>query len=309
MSNIPAMYDYINRYNSSFSPSTVHCKNTALTNFFSNYLVQRAMSIYRWTMPSWWNENYPMYMLYCWGFYALINTNRWGVVPQWGGLQGYNIMYNPTHVVISNPLLRGTHRLEIGITTEIIKMQPNYGSIMDIVSFYADLLSLTAEALGMNIVNSKLSVIFSAGNQAMAESFKKLYDRQASGEPMTVIDKKLMNKDGTNSWDYFMQNLRDNFITPDILDAFVYITNMFDTEIGIPNANTRKKERVVVDEINSNNVETYTKASLWLEELQKCCTKANKMFKGLNLWVDWRFPPEQGGVTNGKNVDSRTMES
>lgn len=307
MSNIPAMYDYINRYNSSISPSTVHCSNVALTNYFSNYLVQRAMSIYKWEMPEWWNTNYPMYVLYCWGFYCLINTSKWGVIPQWGGLQGYNVMYNPTHIVVTNPLLNGTHRLEIGKNTEIIRMQPNYGSIMDIVTFYADLLALTAEALGMNIVNSKLSFVFTAGNKALAESFKKLYDSISSGQPMTVIDNKLAGKDGKPAWDTFVQDLKNNFITPDILDAFVHITNMFDTDIGIPNSNTRKKERVVVDEVNSNNVETYTKASLWLEELQKCCAKANNMFNGLNLQVDWRFPPEKENE-NGTTINSGIVE-
>lgn len=44
---------------------------------------------------------------------------------------------------------------------------------------------------------------------------------------------------------------------------------MFDTDIGIPNANTDKRERLITDEVNSNNAETLSKCALWLDQCQK----------------------------------------
>jgi hypothetical protein len=49
---------------------------------------------------------------------------------------------------------------------------------------------------------------------------------------------------------------------------------------------------MIVDEVNANNVETYSKCALWLEQLKESCDRANTMFPGLNLSVDWRVPPE-----------------
>ena len=68
------------------------------------------------------------------------------------------------------------------------------------------------------------------------------------------------------------------------------------------NANTDKRERLVTDEVNANNVETYSKCSLWLESLQESCEKANNMF-GLDLWVDWRKIPGGGAADAGDNIN------
>ena len=65
----------------------------------------------------------------------------------------------------------------------------------------------------------------------------------------------------------------------------------FDTEIGIPNANTDKAERLITDEVNANNVETATRCELWLESIKKGVDKANSMF-GLSISVDWRVNPQ-----------------
>ena len=62
---------------------------------------------------------------------------------------------------------------------------------------------------------------------------------------------------------------------------------MFSTAIGIPNANTDKKERLITDEVNANNEETESLCELWLEQLKKTCDKTNEMF-GIDISVDWR---------------------
>ena len=69
---------------------------------------------------------------------------------------------------------------------------------------------------------------------------------------------------------------------------------MFDTDIGIPNANTDKRERLITDEVNANNVETMTRCELWLETLRKGIDKANSKY-GLNISVDWRVNPGETG--------------
>lgn len=286
----PAYYDHINVYNSCRSPSTVHTQNTGLQRYFIRYLLQRAISVFKWSIPEQWGKNYMLYTLYCWGFFAVVNTDKFGVIPQACSLKGYDVFYQPTNAVIVNPLLRGIMEPRIGTQCTLFRLQPDYGGIMDLVSYYADMLALTAEAVGVNLVNSKLAYVFTASDKTSAESLKKLYDRIASGEPAVVQDKHLLTQDGKPAWDSFIQNVGQNYITDKLLSDLRKIVAMFDTEIGIPNANTDKRERLITDEVNANNAETFTRCAMWLEELQQSCKKANDMF-GLSMSVNWRVNP------------------
>ena len=297
-SGIPYSYDYINAEVSASSPSTVHCANTKLSHYFRRYLLQKAMSLYKWKMPETWSKNYFLYVLYCWGFLAVVNTDKFGVIPQACTLTGYNVFYQPTNALITNPLLRGILEPRIGSECTLIKLQPDYGGIMDIVGYYADMLALCAESAGINLINSHLAYVFFSQNKAGAETFKKMYDKIASGDPMVVIDKSLMRDDGKSAWDTFSQDVGKNYIVDKIISDMRKIESQFDTDIGIPNANTDKRERLITDEVNANNVETVTKSALWLEQLQESCAQAREMF-GIDLSVDWRFPPNlEGGVSN-----------
>ena len=51
---------------------------------------------------------------------------------------------------------------------------------------------------------------------------------------------------------------------------------------------------MIVDEVNANNIETYSKCARWLEQLQDGCRRTNEMF-GTDISVDWRFKPQLVG--------------
>lgn len=292
MTGAPIFYDYQNAIISQATPNTVHVKNVGLTRFFQRYLLQKAISVFKWKMPSTWSRDYFLYTLYCRGFVAIVNTDKFGVIPQGCGLKGYNVFYQPRSVIIQNPLISQTLEPEIGRNCVLLKLQPDFGGIMDLVSFYAQEMALASEAVDVNLLNSKLSYVFTASNKNAAESLKKLYDRIASGEPAVVVDKALYNDDGTVCWEAFQQNVGQNYIVSDLLSDLRKIEAEFDTKIGIPNANTDKKERLISDEVNANNVETRNLPELWLESLRQGCEVSRKMF-GIELSVDWRNNPEQ----------------
>lgn len=298
MTGAPIFYDYQNAIISQTTPNTVHVKNVGLTRFFQRYLLQKAISVFKWRLPETWSRDYFLYVLYCWGFIAIVNTDKFGVIPQGCGLKGYNVFYQPRSVIIQNPLISRTMEPEIGRNCVLLKLQPDYGGIMDLVSFYAQEMALASEAVDVNLLNSKLSYVFTASNKNAAESLKKLYDRIASGEPAVVVDKSLYNDDGSVCWEAFQQNVGQNYIAGDLLSDLRKIEAEFDTKIGIPNANTDKKERLITDEVNANNVETRNLPELWLESLQKGCEEARSMF-GIDLSVDWRNEPQQAVEVSG----------
>ena len=290
-SNIPANYETINLYNSSFSPSTVHVKNTGLQRYFRKYLLQKAISVFKWTLPEEWDEDYFKYTLYGLGYIAVLNTRSFGVICQGGALGGYNLYYRPSYIIITNPLLKETITADIDIDCSVIKLQPDYSSIMDMVGFYADKMALASEALDMNLVNVKTATIFGAQSKQQAETLKKMYDKMADGDPAVFVDKNLFDDQGRPSWYPFVANMTQQYISDKILSDMRKIEAEFDTEIGIPNANTDKAERLITDEVNANNVETATRCELWLESIKKGVDKANSMF-GLSISVDWRVNPQ-----------------
>lgn len=296
--NLPFYYDYKNARNSTVNPSTVHVRDTGLQRYFARYLLQKTLSVFKWDMPKTWSRNYLLYTLYCWGYVAVINTDKFGVIPQQCTLGGFDVFYQPKFATVANPLLRGIINPVIGKQCELLRLQPDYGGVMDIVNFYADMLALSAETASTNLLNSKLAYVFASDGKAGAESFKKLYDQIASGEPAAYIDKNLYRDDGTPTWNFFNQNLKETYIAGDILNDMRLWEMKFDNEIGIPTTNTTKKERLITDEANSAIEESRTKAQLWLDELQESCKKINNMF-GIRLWVDWREDNASDALTDG----------
>jgi hypothetical protein len=232
---------------------------------------------------------------------AIVNTDKFGVIPQHCNLFGYDVFYRPTNVNIANPLLRGNLTPRIGTECALIRMQPDYGSCWDIVAYYADLLALCTESLAVNIQVSKVAYVFGCEDKTVAESFKKMYDQMSEGNPAVFADKKLFNEDGSPSWDIFQNNLKQNYIAKDILEDMTKIDARFCTEIGIPNVNMAKESGVTDNEVEANNLDTKSKAALWLETIRDGLEVANNMF-GLDISVDFRFKSEVSGyvaVDNG----------
>ena len=306
----PYSYDQINAYVSPVTPSVLHTNGNNLSYYFRKYLFLEAVSMVHWKLPDTWPRNRLEYLVFGTGGVSVFNTDRFGLVYDRMGLTGQNVFYNPTHCVIANPFIKGNQYLQISKQCEIINLQPDYKGIVDIVAYYGDMMALAAQAIQSNLVNSRLAYVFVCSNKAGSESFKKMFDEIMQGNPAVFVDSALMQKNliksGSNAapWSMFSADLKGNFITNELLTALKTIKALFDTEVGIPNTNTSKKERMLTDEVNSNNVETAAKASLWLERLQHGCERVHKLF-GIGkdtLWVDWRFPPEQEVQTNERNT-------
>lgn len=296
---MPYSYEMINLFNSSYSPSTLHTKNTQMFMFFKKYLLEKVMSVFEFELPEMWDKNYFLYSLFLNGYLAIVNTDKFGVICQHCGLRGYNIYYNPTHAIIVNPLLTGILEPKIGTQCSLIRLQPNYSGVSDIVNYYADNMAMTAETCEMNIMNSKLSFLFAVRGKSQAESMKKILDQVMRGELGVFYDEKLKMGNDNIPLDFFNNDLKKNFIAPELQDTLRRWEEMFCNEVGIPNIRSDKKERMIVDEVNSNNIECFTKAELWLETLKEGVEQTNKMFK-LDLGVKLRH--NEGGGNNARGT-------
>lgn len=303
----PFSYQFLNAVEGTIHPSFLHIHNTSLSRFFKQYLLQDVLSVFKFTLPDWWDADYFRYSLLGYGYVAIFKTDKFGVIPQQCNLTGYNVFYRPTKAMIANPLIDG-RELNIGRNCEIIKVMPDYSGIANIVDYYGDLMALTWEGITTNILNSKLAYIGFAGNKADAETFKKMYDRIASGEPAVIARKKSATITDDDKFQLFTQNLQQNYIAPQMMESLRNIQSAFRAEIGIPDLSVQKKERLITAEATKTDIYTRAKSMLWLETMREGIEKAKARYPEISMLdVEFRFPLDGGEEDASDTVSIGTV--
>ena len=77
---IPAIVNYLQTVRSSQLDLQAPPRD-GLVWQYSRYLLQKAISTFTWDMPKTWSRSYFLYVLYCFGRLAIINTDKFGVIP------------------------------------------------------------------------------------------------------------------------------------------------------------------------------------------------------------------------------------
>ena len=290
--NMPIPFHIENLVESSYTPHGVIKTSNASFHFFCRYLWEKILSIFKFDLPPTFGKELFLNALFGNGVVTVINTEKYGLLAQWGNYGGYNVNYQPRYMLFANPLLPdySGRELVIGEDCAVIRLTEDWCGVTDLIAFYAGKMALATQAIDVNLINSKLAYVFAAKDRTQAQSFKKLMDTINSGETSVVVDKSLFTEDGEANWKAFQQNLRQTYIVSDLLNDFAKIEDEFNTRVGIPNANTEKRERLISDEVNANNVETSILAAGWLENIREGCDMVKNMY-GAEIAVDWRFEP------------------
>lgn len=291
--DIPIEFRAMNLAVAKKSPSGVQVLNNETALYYARYLMKRAISAVKLTLPDIWDKDYVAYTLFGRGFGVVVDVLRYGVIFQGCTLYGRNVYYQPTRALTANPLYTPPAQgWIIGKNCEIVKLQPDYSGMLDIVMTYAARLALAYEAWQMNTQNSKLAYVIGADGKSQAATFEKLFDKIQSGVPAVATGQNLYSKDGKPLWTAFSANLGQNYISPEISADMRSIMAEFDSFVGIPsNPNSTKKERQIVDEVNANNVETDTIIDLCVRTLNTGFDKVNKMFS-LSCKAEKKYPLE-----------------
>lgn len=268
-------------------PANMHVLASGTGQLFQRYLLKKALAVFKWTLPEWWDENYFLYVLYCYGFAAVFDSEKFGVIPQACGLAGYNVFYRPKEVIIANPLL-GEKRKTIDVDCVLMQLQPDFRGVLDLVNHYAAKLANASAAIDQNLWHTKIATVFFAGSDAEQQSVKKAFDRMTDGSPMVVVHKNLRDADGNLKYETFNRDVKQSYVISDLLADMRKIEAEFDTRIGVPNANTDKRERLITDEVNANNVETHILCDMWMDSIQDGIKKIRDMF-GVEVKCEWRY--------------------
>ena len=134
-------------------------------------------------------------------------------------------------------------------------------------------------SIAVNLLNTKATFVFGATSKAQAETFKAIFDKISMGEPAVFTSE--------NNTTFLTEQMltmppNHNFIADAVQLLKRKIINEFLTDIGISNANTDKRERLVTDEVNANNDEIVANIQHWYDNINEGLNKANELFD-LNL--------------------------
>ena len=313
---IQAMYEAYG-----IEPTAVKGVLNTRTSYYEIQLQRTAMAIVDVDFAKQWNgvwdKDYIREGLLLNGFFNVTKDNSGVLLPLKCGATGVNVYNRATTTVIANPVV-GSFERTIGVDCELVYLQQKQGSrfrsLKPIITLFAQKLANCDAAIDINLFNSRIPYIFQASDAKVAESFKAMYDEIAQGNPAVFVDesmgKLLQNEAGSNVTVF---KGKENFIADIVQNEKCQIMNEFLTTIGINTANTTKRERQVVDEVNANNVEIQANIKLWKQNVSDCCDRVNKMFPEAELKITFPYyrknvesvdqpqEPEKGGENNEPN--------
>lgn len=253
-------------------------------------------------IPETWDYDYLLTHLFIDGYIAITDTAI-GVIPLRCGVTGINVFDHPTTAIFANPVLGNFERELFGenraTSCALVKLQYDYNGVMPIVERYAELLAMCDNSIAVNLRNSKVAFIGFVSSKQQAATVQKMYEDIDSGKPAVYVK----HGDGLTSDDIYYNHVKETYIANDVQLLKQSIKNDFLTEVGLNNANTDKRERLIVDEVNANNDEVQANVQHWLDNIREGLTRANTLF-GLNLSVKLRKFDGGGENDNAENTKS-----
>lgn len=304
----------INFVENFYQPSTFHSFNSASYWYWQRALYQRAVSSFDITLPDEWSgstKDFFYYVLLKYGYVAVLETPEEGLIFQPCTLNGYNIYYQPTDILIANPYMKESVQRVIGKDCELLKLTPDYRGIWDIIRYYGSKLAIADASLDMTLINSRIAYIIGAKNKSAASALKVIMDKVMAGQSTVVYDKEIECSPGDSEpfAVFDRKSTKDSYMGEDILETVQTLISNFDCEIGIPVMPQEKKERMIVDEVNSRIADGMARATIWEETFNSSAENVNARY-GTSIKMELKYKnvqvsDEKGG--DGKNVSENDV--
>ena len=302
---IPQDFEGLNQYNSmrSVCGMVVNDENTA---YYMRALYQRLISGARFKLPKRWaqGERYFKNVLFSEGYIGIIDHPDYGIIPQICTCNGYGIFLQPVNMLVSQPLVRFEGK--IGENCELIHLTGDWHGVWDIVEHYAIRLSVAITSVDVSLFTTRASIMAAGKNKSAVETLKYLFKKISAGEPFVAYDKELhdVNEISGDTEPIWMQafNVKDNYVTKDLLADIETILHQFDAEVGILSG-TSKKERMIDAEVQSNNDDTCARATTWFNNLSDSFDRVNALFPDLDLSFSLKFGGEERVYNAANDVD------
>lgn len=165
-------------------------------------------------------------------------------------------------------------------------------------------------------MNSRFAYAAIAQNDKDKRTLETIFEQLENGKPAVVVNSQLQRPVLSKNTDapyqlpimQFDRDLSKNFILPDLYDLRRKTLQDFYRELGI-RVQPDKKERLVTNESEAADAETYNRREVWkicLDESVKVC---NNMY-GTHISIEINEPPELSeGSDDNADVSGKPDES
>ena len=261
-----------------------------------------ALNRYRWeNLPNGIESRYIEEMLYDNGECAMFDHPDLGLcVLRSSSRENLNIYGEPTKLSLT-----GFNEHRTVMMDECVRIMNNDLALPTLpnIVYYARRMAEIDDIIMQNLRQQRVPYLF-ATDENNAFSMKSLYDRMYQGEPAIFIDKEMLKGEPENIMVLPTQ-------APYLVDKLQIQKQEMERELltflGINNT-LEKKERLLVDETNSNNQFIKMASDIGYKQRQLACQKMNEMF-GLNISViETQDEMKQEVMKDGELYDGDTSD-
>ena len=237
-----------------------------------------ALNRYRWeNLPNGIESRYIEEMLYDNGECAMFDHPDFGLtVLRSSSRENLNIYGEPTKLSLT-----GFNEHRTVMMDDCVRIMNNDLALPTLpnIVYYARRMAEIDDIIMQNLRQQRVPYLF-ATDENNSFSMKSLYDRMYQGEPAIFIDKEMLKGEPENI-------MVIPTTAPYLVDKLQIQKQEMERELltflGINNT-LEKKERLIVDETNSNNQFIKMASDIGFKQRQLACEQMNQMF-GLNVRV------------------------
>ena len=244
----------------------------------TNHYQMMALNRYKWeNLPNGIESRYIEKMLYDNGECAMFDHPNLGLcVLRSSSRENLNIYGEPTKLTVT-----GFNEHRTVMMDECVRILNNDLGLptLEHIVYYARRMAEIDDIIMQNLRQQRVPYLF-ATDENNALSMKTLYNRIYQGEPAIFIDKEMLKGEPENI-------MVIPTLAPYLVDKLQIQKQEMERELltflGINNT-LEKKERLIVDETNSNNQFIKMASDIGFKQRQLACEQMNEMF-GLNIKV------------------------
>lgn len=304
------MRNYINFENRMYrkfygiSPNMVNGQQNYTNYYYKRYLYNKIYSVFDIKLLESWNLRTFRYCLFHFGSVAIFKKNGGWTWGSWS-VKEWDSQMNPKLIHCHNLLNEkdDDQIYKVGENAIVVSCFDDFIGWDDLVREHSELLANCVKTTCIALENANVNMYATVKSKKQKAAIEHAWARGTKGQPVVFIDEE-ENKDfeGKQKEEIFKPwTNHDTLGALDrILTAKRTIKNEFLTEIGIKNANTQKKERLISDEVNQNNEETSANVTICYNNIKAAFDKFNEISKlSQKLSVDLHYDYE---IENDMNL-------
>ena len=274
------MFVELYQFNKSLKKEEKQVVNTVNSfAYWLDILFEKCMRIFEWNNLPFPQKEIEMRLLYD-GYCGIVDDGLKGLMVASGGMSGPTQYFDEftDFTYAAATAMGGTKK--IGEDCVIIENTALRNSLYPLIERYASLLAHADVSLKCALVNLRSTDVFSAEDESIAENIRAYYTKRYNGETDVIVDDGLVEG---------IKNIANNHTgglgVSESIDARNELLRSFFNEIGV-NYSRDKKERMIVDEVASNNQMLLLNVNDMLKHRKEGAEQMNSIF-GLNVTVDF----------------------